>query len=326
MFLNLTELIKQTLSNKRNDITLKKRKEIEEAFKSATTRGLTMDDVLVFKEYHKETEYNEDALRELVRDIDLIKKPIDNRCYFIEGNLAWVSPDMKDGDKIKYFSKNPQTGEYFHADIIDIYIKMTDKSRGEAITELLGAYKYYTQEETRKENYRDMYRENIRMLKETDWERFPYLNKYINNHIEILERLYTTGLKHINGDAYVNIHNRPVFFTSSRYIGSDYKSGYRTVSSMITMFALLGFIHKESEEGIPENLLTKAKTIRNEVNYKQISFLSVEVIDEERLRMFEKRAMVLDDNGVVQRNLSCKLVEDRLGKDIADMVYPQNID
>lgn len=329
MFLNMNPFYEDLQEHKKEakgiDITIEKEEEIKEAIKNATLKGLKVEDVLVFKRYGKRAKFNKKAIDKLRENINLIKKPMNGKCFFIEGNTAEVSRNEEDG-VCRYFSNNPRTNEFFYLDIVDIYVKMKDKPHGEAITDLLGAYHYYTNEETRKEHVRNIYRQNIRMINEINWGEYPIINKYLGVHKELLIIINMAGLKNVNGDAYFNNFNRPVFFASTRDLAKDYTISNSNIGKLIIIFALLGLIVKEKD--VPENLLKNTKQINSNKKKKEgfdrelINYLSVRPLTFELLDLVEEWGNEMHEMDVRQGLINYDDLIEKVGIEITDSVYP----
>lgn len=331
---NLEKYCKRLNEDKKDkhlDITEEIKPELKEAARKAVEKGLKIENILNLKiEFDEKCEFNNEAVSEIKTNIHLIQEPQDNKCIFINENVAWVIQNPED-DIVRYFSQNKKTYKYFYLDIIDIYMLVADKNYSNAVTDLLSSYKFRTNEEKRKMKNKQKYENNLDFIENYDSciENYPKGYKRIKRYLDILIVFNKIGLKNIHGDINM-IGDEAIFFASLRFLAKELEEyrednipiKNRSLGKIINLFCVLGFIEKVDLNIIPNKLKERSKQISKGNNFETINYYMIKEITSELLEEIEENSKLLSVNSINLGNISYKTIKLEIGKDMANKVYP----
>lgn len=246
------------------------------------------------------------------------------KCELIEGNIAWISQD-ETSEVVRYFTKNPQSGEFAYFDLIDLIQIELGCNFLYALREAMEALNIKTEEEEHRNMNVRKYVNNIEIIEGIDFRfmlQYPNLYKLLGKHFYILEKMNTIGIGNIRTKV-ESLGNDAVFFSSYQHIADflDIKSK-TTVANAINMFALLGLITKVEEGEIPSTMIERAKKEAKERGYKNlVTFFTIPLYTEKTLARAEAIAKEVIRNKITISNISIARVEKAFDSEAVARVY-----
>lgn len=246
------------------------------------------------------------------------------KCELIENNIAWISQD-ETSEVVRYFTKNPQSGEFAYFDLVDLIQIELGCNFLYALREAMEALNIKTEEEEHRNMNVRKYVNNIEIIEGIDFRfmlQYPNLYKLLSKHFYILEKMNTIGIGNIRTKV-ESLGNDAVFFSSYQYIADflNIKSK-TTVANAINMFALLGLITKVEENEIPSTMIERAKKEAKERGYKNlVTFFTIPLYTEKTLARAEAIAKEVIRNKITISNISIARVEKAFDSETAERVY-----
>lgn len=297
-------------------------KEIKPSLKDiAKEKGLKKEDIILIKKINEKYILNTQAKKELLKK-NLIKRPKDGKCLFIDGNNTYVAKSNETGHYL-YCSRNPATEEAFYLDVIDIFYILSTKSYGDTETELLKTFGIYTKEEEVKEYFRENYLSNIEKIEDIDSWRYDYPNLYnrIKNTLETYKILNIIGLENVIGiNGYVD--GNATFFAGAEYISQRNQKSKSTTIGHLNMLALLGLVIKLEEDCIPGLLSNRAKVEAKEKKHPNIiNFFIIPKLTPELFKRADEIALKAKENNLSLNNIGYKKIEEVFGEEMLYVVY-----
>lgn len=297
-------------------------KEIKPSLKDiAKEKGLKKEDIILIKKINEKYILNTQAKKELLKK-NLIKRPKDGKCLFIDGNNTYVAKSNETGHYL-YCSRNPATEEAFYLDVIDIFYILSTKSYGDTETELLKTFGIYTKEEEVKEYFRENYLSNIEKIEDIDSWRYDYPNLYnrVKNTLETYKILNIIGLENVIGiNGYVD--GNAAFFAGAKYISQRNQKSKSTTIGHLNMLALLGLVIKLEEDCIPGLLSNRAKVEAKEKKHPNIiNFFIIPKLTPELFKRADEIALKAKENNLSLNNIGYKKIEEVFGEEMLYVVY-----
>lgn len=297
-------------------------KEIKPSLKDiAKKKGLKKEDIILIKKINEKYILNSQAKKELLKK-NLIKRPKDGKCLFIDGNNTYVAKSNETGHYL-YCSRNPATEEAFYLDVIDIFYILSTKSYGDIETELLKTFGIHTKEEEVKEYFRVNYLSNIEKIEDIDSWRYDYPNLYnrVKNTLETYKILNIIGLENVIGiNGYVD--GNAAFFAGAKYISQRNQKSKSTTIGHLNMLALLGLVIKLEEDCIPGLLSNRAKVEAKEKKHPNIiNFFIIPKLTPELFKRADEIALKAKENNLSLNNIGYKKIEEVFGEEMLYVVY-----
>lgn len=244
------------------------------------------------------------------------------KCVFFDNNMAWASKDPNSGE-VRYFSKNPETKEFFYLDIINIVEIIYDCSFAYGFLKTMKILNIATREEEWKEVEREKYRHNIEVTEFAELKmqvEYPLLYLLIKKQLPILDRLNNIGQARIvtmeesvEGDA--------IFFSSYAYIAKYLGLSKQYIEKSINIFVLLELIVKVPESKVPKHLLNRANEEAQKRCWNKINFYTIPLWNNTVLRNAENMARKLRFNKISTSSISIKKVREVFGEEMVNKVY-----
>lgn len=296
-------------------------KDVSKLKNIAKEKGIKREDILLIKNYNEKYTLNSIARQELVKK-NIIRWPEDNRCYFFDGNRAYVSW-VKETENYLYCSVNPNTNEIFYLNAIDIFYILSNKSDGETETEMFRVLGINTTEEETKQEFRDTYLTNIEVANDIDIlsSEYPNFYKSVKSTLNTYKVLNEIGIKHVTGIE-SSVDGRPVFYVGATDVSKLNGRGESTTRNHINMLALLGLIIKLDDYDIPEYMLnklnraSKGKNKRDRTNCYMIPRLTPELLESA-----DKKALKARENNLSLKNIGLEKIEEVFGNEMLSVVY-----
>lgn len=312
-------------ANYKKDKKKARKKLIKQLINIAKEKNLKIEDIVNIADYSEEYKKNENVIDELLTG-NLIKEPLDGRCYFFPDNKAYIT-QVEETEHYLYCSENKK-GETFYLNIWDIFNILCPGKYGEVMTNVVRAFGFNTTEEEHKETYRQQYINNIEIIEkqalQSWWLDYPNIYKLIKPALITLLKLNTLGLANVVSYK-ETINGKPIFFSSNEYLAEFMSIKKGTVINHISMLALLGFIEKVKESKVPKHLSQRAKKEkRNSKKPAMINFYSINIMTPELLKEIEKTATIIVKNGISIKNITLEKLGEVFEKDVADKVYGNN--
>lgn len=242
------------------------------------------------------------------------------KCFFIEGNLAWIS---EQNNHYRYFTKS-FNGDVVSLDIIDLaklYYELDNSI--EAIEKLIKSMNitflntYWRKTQISKYQSNLYFLENIDKFQSSNF----YLYKLIFPHIELLKFLNKLGLKNLLSQK-MSYEKDAIFFASSSYIADNIQVSRSKVTKLMNLFSLLDIVKKIPEKQIPTEMLNKSKSIANARNTRDIvNYYSItNILDN--IENLERRAKLIDLSPIRYSNINKNIIKEHFGDETANVVYP----
>lgn len=170
--------------------------------------------------------------------------------------------------------------------------------------------------------------ENYRILADGEFEKkCPTAYKHVLRYLPMLKILLGIAKDNIISDGYTDKSERPVFFTSTRFLCKLLNINQTNAKSIVNRLALLSYhllINKLSDENVPKEMLVKAKSLQSADNKeKHVNYFSFPILTPELLIMIEKQAKKWDKFNYTIKGCSREMFYRTEGKDVADRIYPQ---
>ncbi len=245
-------------------------------------------------------------------------------CEIVEGNIGWIGKDAET-ERVRYFSKNPETGKFFYLDIIDLVQMELKCSFVYAFLKVMELLKIKTEEEEWKKIQTEKYRNNIKITDNASYNfkiSYPNLYKLIGKQIKVLEKLNAIGFYNIR-TLMERVGEDAIFFSSYQYVADFLDVSKSSVAKAVNLFATLGLINIINENKIPPHLLDRAKKEAKDKGWKNlVTYFTIPYYSTKVLRDAEEIAKQLRENGITVRNISIKTLEEAFGEEMVQKVFP----
>ncbi|MBP1308823.1 hypothetical protein JOD82_001843 [Paenibacillus sp. 1182] len=245
-------------------------------------------------------------------------------CKYIFGNYAWITQDSN--GHYRYFSKK-KSGDVVSFDLLDLIEIAYGIPTMEAVEKATEIFSIRFMEEVWKKEQKEKYIRNYQFIQSEiqDENQYPMLYRYLREFAPLLEALNALATLHIHKKEY-SYKNHNSFFASSSHI-TNVMGMYTSskIAKLLNVFAVLGLIEKvPTSELHPLFLKESLKISEQRCLGNTVSFYivhSFEQVAEEA----ERRAALLNQNGIRYSNISKTVLSKVFGLEFAESIYVQTI-
>jgi hypothetical protein len=245
-------------------------------------------------------------------------------CKYIFGNYAWITQDA--GGHYRYFSKK-KSGDVVSFDLLDLIEIAYGISTMEAVDKATEIFSIRFMEDFWKRDQKEKYLRNYQFINSElqNENRFPALYKCLREFSPLLEAMNALGTLHIHKKEYSH-KEQNLFFASSSHI-ANFMGTYTSskIVKLLNLFAVVGLIEKVPASDLhPIFLKESSKITERRCLGNMISFYivhSFEQVAEEA----ERRAVLLDRNGIRYSNISKTVLGKVFDIDFSDRIYVQTV-
>lgn len=241
-------------------------------------------------------------------------------CLFFYGRKAKIMKTRK--GYFYYYSKKPNGKGVYRFDLIDLMAIFHKKSRRsvfqflEKTWDIPGITRWYVYQY-------EKYQENKQILEHlmSNRNENPFLSKLCKKHWVVLKALNQYAFENV---VHVDDEDETIFFISLRYLTELVQDfSISTITSVVNMFVLLGFLDKLTLDEVPEQMAVYArlKKFENQTD-STISFYSLPRF-KERLETAKKKAEVLVNEGIPYYRITKHTVLELFGEEEVKRVYVQ---
>lgn len=264
-----------------------------------------------------------DSLKRIDLSKILIRSPGLNEtfdCLFFHGRKARILRTRR--GYCYYYSKKPIGKGVYRFDLFDLMAIFQGRSLRAVFQNLEktwgipGITSWYLAQH-------EKYLENEEILKRlsTSPEKKSALQKLCSKHWDVLRTLNRYAFDHV---VQAEDGGETIFFISLGYLTELVRDfSISTITSVVNMFVLLGFLDKIPLDDVPEKMAVQAKLIKSETRKDStISFYSLPRF-KDRLEEAEEKAGVLVSAGIPYYRITRHTIRKLFGEDEAKKVYVQ---
>lgn len=247
-------------------------------------------------------------------------------CNLISNNFAWISKDDK--GVYRYYSKRSNgctiglniydLVEIVLIEIADDVCLSVNKGFHNSRKELARLFNILLTEEVWKDAQHTVFKQNLELCEGNDamlYLHFPILMDYLKKYLPLVQFLNQWASDHL--DIKFIYNNNPIMYISTTHIEKmmDGKFKQSTISRVINMLALIGFISKVPHDELSQEQVQVAKGIEGGRSRRWINFYQIPKYDEQVLMNAEHyiRSIISSEMKDI-----AKITEDRIRKDFGE--------
>lgn len=234
-------------------------------------------------------------------------------CPFLKGHRSLIS--IKNYvDRVMSFNVETKKGYIFNLfDLFGLY----DIEIGEIIKrkEIKVDVIEYTMSQLEKlKNERARIKSVISSIENDKITEYRTLCRYLKPHLSFYKDIVSIAVENVISTNYLNNEGKAVFFASTRYVSDRLKNiTYQNVAKKINILCVLGLLNKCSNKKLPASLTGYENGREYDINY-----LTIPEIDFQET---ERRAEILSNNKITERNFSRTKIAALFGEEFASTIF-----